>query len=546
MRQKLRWAAWLLAASMFAAPGAYAAEAPSSTQKKSQELRINKLPSEMKRQLDKVIRSIPELGSLQLKHAVIHAEDEYGPERWEFDFSDGKNWGTAASVELDAETGRLFSYEMDNRDWKSDDAPTETAAKKAADQFLRKLWGTQAKQYRFSQFDNYVTDDMEEDEEPTIGEVTYDLYINNIRVDQFETVVRVDGKGRIVSLDNSAISSVDKSKYPNPKKAISSAKAAELYKNLIDMSLTYVWVGKNEDGHAVLAYEPRFREGAIDAFSGEVSDEVDNRILQKAERFQVDAQGVPMVARSREEAESLLTREFGISFEGLKYRPDKYSDDEDEEDERKLVSYEWRTPREADDYLTISLVTDRKTGEVISYHYGNESIDERDPNFTLKEAKQIALDTLQKYVSAEKETLQLSYSSSPFEHDDIPEWANPDDHDDYYSPYNRNYFFRFHDVYQDVEVGFSSYQVEIDPQTGKVASLTFYDEDDLSELPDDRDTLSQEEAAEAYLKIHPLEMVYVWPTYYDQKRPSPILLYMPSNHDFSYIDAVTGDMIKDE
>ncbi|MCK9912334.1 hypothetical protein MXD81_24485, partial [Microbacteriaceae bacterium K1510] len=79
----------------------------------------------------------------------------------------------------------------------------------------------------------------------------------------------------------------------------------------------------------------RLLEGAIDAFTGNISNEVDKRMLQKPERFDLDPQGVQLVARSREEAESLLAREFGISFEGLEYESDKYNDDEDDEDDEE-------------------------------------------------------------------------------------------------------------------------------------------------------------------------------------------------------------------
>lgn len=73
-------------------------------------------------------------------------------------------------------------------------------------------------------------------------------------------------------------------------------------------------------------------------------------------------------------------------------------------------------------------------------------------------------------------------------------------------------------------------------------ALSFSNEP-LKDLPKPDGIISVEEATKILADAQPLELRYVWPTYEDQVRPAPILVYVPNNKDIIFwVDAFTGKL----
>jgi hypothetical protein len=89
--------------------------------------------------------------------------------------------------------------------------------------------------------------------------------------------------------------------------------------------------------------------------------------------------------------------------------------------------------------------------------------------------------------------------------------------------------------------------VQVDALTGKI--IAFYNGINglPVPLPDNRNVVPVETAKAEFLKQHPLKLVYLWPEYFDQKAPSPYLVYIPApGPDFYYVDAFTGKTLQPE
>ncbi|QRG66750.1 YcdB/YcdC domain-containing protein [Brevibacillus choshinensis] len=510
--------------------------------------KTKKIPQHVHDGLARVISASPELAGLSLESTyLLEGDGHVGPERWEFSFVDSKDedgWGAYADVEVDAKSGRLFQFDLNELLPEPTRPPSDDTAKKAAQLFLANVWGEYANHYRLRDVEVVTSESDVEVEHPIKSIVSYEFFIHDIPVDDFGIQVTVDGNGRVIELRNDALLSPEPSQFPDPDRALSHSQATKIYENLLGMSLAYAWEWEedHQDGHPTLIYDARFREGAIDAFTGDLTNEVDSWIDQKPQLFSIQPQGIQLVAKSRKEAEKLLTKEFGVSFKGLRFIRDSSENDDDDDEEELYTSYSWGSPSKSKKPVFVTLTTERKTGRVVEYKYnaGNAWPKQR---ISIRKAQEKALNILTRYVDKNKDELSLSYSFSPFSKEDYPDWIDP--HPPHQFPDFMNYSFRFHDRYEGIEVGYSSYFVEINPETGELSSLEM-DQESLTDLPKPDGVIPAAKAAESYARANPLKLVYQWPRYYDQVRPSPILVYVPKYYESSWVNPFTGAYEKEE
>ena len=106
--------------------------------------------------------------------------------------------------------------------------------------------------------------------------------------------------------------------------------------------------------------------------------------------------------------------------------------------------------------------------------------------------------------------------------------------------------FTFNQVHQGVPVMDRGCSVQVDALTGKI--IAFYNgiSGPPVPLPDNRNVVPAETAKAEFLKQHPLKLVYLWPEYFDQKAPSPYLVYIPDPGPDFYVDAFTGKTVQPE
>ncbi|TEB11387.1 hypothetical protein Psfp_03972 [Pelotomaculum sp. FP] len=105
------------------------------------------------------------------------------------------------------------------------------------------------------------------------------------------------------------------------------------------------------------------------------------------------------------------------------------------------------------------------------------------------------------------------------------------------------FFIQFSETYQGIPVADSSHIVRVDALTGKVTEFGIGSRNTSVTLPDSNDAVTADVAKAEYLNRHPLRLVYIWPKYYEQKAPSPQLVYCPVSGERGYIDALTGKTV---
>lgn len=515
----------------------------SAAKQRIKPMEISDLPNNMKEALNHIKTLLPELKDLNVTYASIEEENAVHPEQWNFDLSSvksGKSEPIYAELTIDAKTKALLQYDYYNNEWDSDTPPSEKEAKKAADQFLETIYGDLAKNYKLTEVEK--SDDEDEDED---GEaiVKYDLYVNDILVKNFDIRITVDGEGHILELYNRAIDSVELDKFPDPKKAVSVSKAKSYFSKLLRMSLAYEsFEGKNDENEVQvkLVYEPNFY-GAIDAFTGKVSRDAYSNTYMKPIKYQIKGKGNKLVVTSREEAENLMKDEFGFFVDGYVFKEEK-KDDEKRFPNRR---YLWEIDEDGEKYQSIALRVNRETGEFVDFEYYQLFDYIENPPVSLEQAKQIAVETIEKYVPQSKKVILLNSFFSPYTPlNEYPEWVDdPEQYEKRYHDFN-NYSFRFSDQHLGVITNTSGYYVKVSPETGKVVEFGYYADADFSNYPDKAKVITSSKATKAYLKEFPFKLTYVWPTYYDQKRSEPVLLYILEDEEYGVIDAVTGEFIE--
>lgn len=522
---------------------------------KKKQINVEKMPGEMEDILKKAHDIFPDLKEMKVTEAAILFEDGERPELWGFEFEKGdrqKEKFARARLTLEPKEGIVISYYFYDEEWKYDKPVTEKQAKEDAAKFLKKVLGDSASQYKATNVHLYGNDDDEDDDDDDdevekSAFVNFSRLINKIPYANDGIHIHIDGEGRVRNYDCDWRSLyIDESAFPDPKDAIKQKDAKNAYMKLEEMSLLYrnkqlveIDYDKEEQKtKPVLKYVPSYY-GNMDAITGKEAEDLDGSHREPSEKIELAPEGIELKAASREEAEKMLKDVFAIDVTGWDF--DQYPD-EDDEDERDYVRYYWYNEGK-DSEQEIALTIDKDSKQVIGF-WKDEYMDddkEEEVKVSEKEAKKIAIDTLQKYLPADMKEGALIMESSP-NSIDLPDWVDEDELPKYWL--NSDYHFVLHELHQGVAIEDSVSWVRIDSATGNILSLGFNRNEKDTKLPDNTKTVSPDKAEEAYVNNLDFELVYVWPEIYDQKAPNPLLVYTANSRAYGYIDAFTGKLVK--
>lgn len=525
---------------------------------KKKSVSVKSVPKEMEKALDNVYKVFPELKDLKLTGAEILFETDDRPELWGFDFRSGNKKDEKvkrASVALIAKDEIIVDYFNYDYNKKPGKAPTEKVAKEKATAFLKKVLGSKASKYVISSVDIYGEEDEEDDE--ILGEADVDFLrtINSIPFEQRGINLSLDGDGKITRYYcNYETLMLDDSDFPDPKDAIKTSEVKSKYLKLEEMTLAYnseeivEYNQKTEKFNTkpVLKYMPSYY-GPMNAITGEKVTMIDHKDedATKPEIVKLQPEGKVLTASNRAEAESMLKEQFKIDVTGWDFDqyPDEDDEDEDEDEGRSdYLHYNWYIWDEDQDqevYLTIN----KTTNQVLSFsHDIYEGRDKEDKLISEEAAKEIALDTFQKYAKTSMNEAQLSVARAPLDENDLPSWVNEEELPDYWN--EDTYVFFLYELYQGVPIQDSRYGVVVDGNTGAVREVVFANTSKQLNLPDNKDTVSTSKAATAFGSNLMFEKVYTWPQFFGQKAPEPLLIYVANPQYEGYIDAFTGKFVR--
>lgn len=510
---------------------------------------------EMEKQLDKLYQLVPEVKKLTLKNKEYHKGIENEPDVWFISF-EGENKNvtgkqpTYASVEFIAKTGELYSFMIQNPEWASEKLPSQAVAKEKATNWLKYWFGEKVLgQYMLDENVEYVGFGSGSMVNEKTGwtyygqaKVSFDRIIKGIPLKSHGYQVRVDGEGRLVSFSTpNYIEKVDLSIFPDPSKAISLESANKKYKEYLgNVSLLYasnqplqryMFNQSKEKTAPVLKYVSNY-SGQIDATTGQLILEKNRTVRENGKIITLTPKGqTTWTVKSREDAEKIIKGAFGVSLVGLTYSDRNVDGDMMLRRDNSEKVWTWSADKKSSAQdKTIHVLFDKNTGKVKKVLVSTDS-SKQQKVVEKGEALNTAVEFLNKHISTDVKQVALSFSYGGGTGQNRVQ---------------QEYTFVFNKVYQNIPIEDSTYTVFVDPASGKVSGYAIKETDTPVTLPNSKQVITPEDAAEQFFKAHPLQLVYTWKYTDENKTVSPQITYMPVQIDVSgeYVEATKGNYVK--
>jgi len=521
--------------------------------------------------LEEIYQIVPELKELSVEGVYNEGEATWGVFLNDNTGDVGPDIRrTHANLTFKTDTGELLRFDIRNPDWASVEFPASGLAKEKAAEFAGQVLGDKMKDYQMNEQISYGGGSSRDDKGNEIrwasANVQFERLINGIPFLNSGIRVSVDAAGHVTEYytdgsykrnDSIKDSGLDPAVFPDPALAVTKEAAAEIYAGLLEMKLNYVErqpmqypypiLGDEEvETRPVLIYTPTPAMYAfIDAVTGKPLAESHEQPLTSLIRLA--GEGKKLVAGTPEAAAALLADETGIDISGMKFI---------REEERgeylnsgiKVKEYSWHSePRTGQggmpDYgvnrfLTISTLAD--TGQVVGFSLYDESGRGQKGTVTRETAQETAMQFVQRYL--EQGAVELVMSSFQAQEDSIPDWVDRSKLPD--NEQRPEFHFTFTLTHQGIPVSDRYNYVTVDGLTGRITAYSSGNSSSSLTLPDSGNVVTAEAAKAEFLKSLPLRLVYVWPEYFGQKAPKPLLVYLPDySYGGKYIDALTGKTV---
>lgn len=512
---------------------------------KKKNIPIQRLPAEMDQELKRIIQLFPELQGVPLNYVDIILRTDDQPELWSFSFwtNDGMDKAIHANIVIEPESKVILEYQYQNPLVKSNTPLSEAKAKKLASVFMKKVLGGVANDYSFKYVIPAVIE-TEENQENYFTLIGFERLVNKIPYNNPGVYMQMVGERVTHYSCDLETYLVDPALFPDPGDALTKSEARSAYKKLLEMNLLYREKqlfdrnGNETKYKPVLTYEPSYT-GAMDAFTGQAMFDPDQLFPQTPEQVNVTPEGRKIFVSSLRQGEKLLKSEFGIDVS--EWNITSISTGEDEDGNIFFLEYEWENRPEEDleesAWFSIEPSTNRvKAFEHYEYRNNNTTV-----KVSLEEAEQLALATLQKYLQEPMKETQLTLMHSPEDQLTLPDWID----DEQLVGFDQNYYqFRLEETNQGVPIAERVYPVRIDAATGEANYIEFGKDLDEVSLPDNKNTVSPAKAKTSYINNLNFDLLYIWPEYFGQKAPKPVLVYNTSYKSDGYIDAFTGKFVR--
>lgn len=520
--------------------------------------------SESRRQaLERIYQIVPELEELSLEG--VHEE---GEDAWRAILSDRAGEPASgigyvhASLTFENDTGELIWLNIRNPHWASTELPDGDLAQEKAAEFVRQVLGDRSKDYRMGNGmgsgRSITQDDKGNRIEWAKATVQFERLINGIPFLNSGIQVGVDAAGHVTEYytedfnrlqDGPKVVKPDPTVFPAPSLAMPKETAA----GLLEMQLSYVGQqplrypkpGSGEvETRPVLMYVPSFYM-PIDAVTGQPAADFYGQSV--VSRISLTGEGRQLAAGTPEEAAALVAAETGIDISGMKFNGVEERE-EYLEPGKKVKYYAWSSePQGGPDepeystirYLQINALAD--TGRIVGFSLQDEAGRGEKGTVTREAAQETAVQFMQRHLDTDVAELEMSVHQI-FDEENIPGWVDRSKLEDYQQRPAFN--FTFTRTHQGIPVTDRSYSVTVDGLTGLVTA--FHDRNSSSSviLPDSRNAVTAEAAKAEFIKSNPLLLAYLWPEYYGQKAPAPLLVYLPDyDTGWKYIDALTGKTV---
>ncbi|NMF01174.1 YcdB/YcdC domain-containing protein [Aneurinibacillus aneurinilyticus] len=564
MKYSLPLTALLLASSLVPAAPALAAEGETAQAQPTESATANTsdaasenlapIPPAVQKTLDKLFTLQPELQKL----AIIMSLPEENSGRFSLSLSNRKAEETGnqkgesnAHLTFDTKTGELLELNLNIWEWASDKNPSLKLTCESADKFLTEWFGTEGrKQFGkpISTGGGSSTIGNEDGTQTTWSNrmANFPLMLNGIPVEgNVGPRIDVDAFGHVTHYSYEPID-LNKIDVPKPDAALSVEEIKQKIATADSIGLSYIEAQPEKTTtKSVLRYDfQNFgyfqpQTGAsIDIMSGKELADGQNQSVNK--KVMISPKGEQLIVHSEEEAKQLLAKAFDNKDAVAKLRVD----------ERQGTAWEKESPQQRyefsaeDHHIYANIAADKKTGQVQHASLQLNTDQEAQPaKITQDEAFTTARNFLEKYASPS--ATQLEWTDFTYTKSELPAWVDKSKLPEFFTknqPREHNFFF--YETYEGIPIMDRTYHISVDNQTGNITSFSLATPKDKLDLPDSKNIITKDQALEAFLKNKSPKLQYVWPQYFDQRAPAPILVYAwDYSEGYGYVDALTGEYI---
>ncbi|BAU27233.1 hypothetical protein DFP93_11377 [Aneurinibacillus soli] len=513
----------------------------------------SQLTPAVQKTLDRLFTMEPKLKKLQLKNCST--SDQTGITTIRMLEGEDPTPLSSAYIDIRSKTGELRSFSFQFHDRSSSLEPSASFAKEQAQKFLFNWFGSK----QLSQFGTPVSNgrgsssiQYPDGTKSTWAHrtVEFPLLINGIPTSTGGVGPRmdVDATGHVVRFEYNP-PSLSQAVLPDPKDAL---KTDTLKKHLFTperVSLSYVeqqpsyTQGKNgiKTIQPVLRYDMNlpvavnaFTGKAVDLVTGDVQNESENR-FEPWKQISLAPAEQKLHASSQEEAAHVLLNVCGVDVSGWKV----------DEQEQKIVhpqyvntavAYTWWND---DTNAAANVMIDKVTKQIL--HVDVTKTGQEDQMVTKEEAFEKAAQFIQTYVSTTADSMKVYYFHSS-EKETLPFWADKTKIQTFVQENQMGeYEFRFTEQKDGIPIRDRSSFVTVNT-AGEITSFSLSPERPAPSLPPASSLASRADVARTFSQNTKLMLEYMWPDYFGQRAPSPVLVYRitgPIPGD-SYVDARTG------
>ncbi|WJQ80316.1 PepSY domain-containing protein [Brevibacillus brevis] len=389
-----------------------------------------------------------------------------------------KNNEFFARAYIHAETGKLLTYLLDDKDLEN---PDDKLAYKSADTFMEGWIGEMRSLYKVTR--------------APVGDVIYSRYVNGIEVvgDEFRLSVNSAGQVTHVSGGENTLTNIDPADFLPPAQAMKKDQLSRFIPP--QLQLMYI-LGENKTDLVYNTVGSHY----LDAVTGAELIPVRQYITWRWNPISLTPGGKVVKVKNEQEATRIYESEFGINLKGSTFNGVR------DEKERVYVS-----PDENEVLFT-------KDGVVIGFtSYSNAEPKKGKPTLSEKQALEKAVQFLQPYLKQEEKEFYYMVN---------PDTQNP-----------HEYVVEFVPSVEGLPLEYGrSIGIGVNGVTGKITEYHQQLDQRPAKLPDKRKAVSIDVAAKALLE-KPTELLYIYPFSNGKRLVKPVLAY---SIDGSNINALTG------
>ncbi|BAU29026.1 hypothetical protein DFP93_103126 [Aneurinibacillus soli] len=468
--------------------------------------------------------------------------------------------GPSAYLTFDMKTGELRSFDLKIKEWASEKKPSTALAKEKAEQFLISWLGAEGRK-QFGEptsTGSGSSTSYDKDQKPTTWaerRVQFPLVLNNIPVSSREfPCMEVDGAGHVVRFDynppnlkNISVPTTDhiRSAEDMKKQLITADNLALQYEE--EQPETYGYPQKGtQKTKPVLRYDLLNVYGTFDAQTGKPINSMTGEELKQASPFlapwkivHIHPQGNKLITHSEKETAEILSKVFDLDFSQMRIqKSDMPSSTSREQD--PYTHYYGSNQKDS----SINVSVEKASGLITNASLDINEENNRPATVSKEEAFPTALAFIEKYSSPTAKELEVHYMI--FEEEQPPAWADKEKNDTFLRNERKNHHFLFQERHEGIPIMDRSYIVTVDAVTGKVISFSIVPYKEKLSLPVPEGIVSKEKATESFLQNKKLKLEYLWPSYFGQDGPAPILTYRWEHFEnaIDYVDAFTGNYVK--